>query len=386
MKHNFLSIAWLLVGMMSCYAQTVKEIQWTVVGAGPAGIAVVGLLLDAGIEPNQLAWIDAEFNVGRLGKYYENVPGNAKTRWYIDFLQACETFGGCKSEAIDKLYTYDLDTTYPLYVIVEPLRDITAYLRTKVISIQDELTALDFHHGQWYVGTKNHGVKSHNVVLATGSHPRTFNDYPNIYQIPLDFALDKSRLATVVGSDDTVGVIGSAHSAILLLKYLSEIGVARIMNFYKNPIVYPVDMGDWVLYQQAGLKGEVAQWAKNVLEKNPPANLVRTFSSTESLKAWLPICTKLIYACGFERNSLPPINGDPNIYDDYDSSSGMIAPRLFGVGIAFPEEVTDPQGNKEYAVGLKFFMEYIQKNIPAWLKKDRSRFYSFDRYFSINIL
>ena len=31
---------------------------WTVIGAGPAGIAAVGRLLDHGIAPEEIAWVD----------------------------------------------------------------------------------------------------------------------------------------------------------------------------------------------------------------------------------------------------------------------------------------------------------------------------------------
>ena len=40
---------------------------WTVIGAGPAGIAAVGKLLDHGIAPEKIAWIDPAFAAGDLG-------------------------------------------------------------------------------------------------------------------------------------------------------------------------------------------------------------------------------------------------------------------------------------------------------------------------------
>jgi len=36
------------------------------------------------------------------------------------------------------------------------------------------------------------------------------------------------------------------------------------------------------------------------------------------------------------------------------------------VGIAFPESVTDPEGNKEMAVGLWKFMRYLKRIVPDW--------------------
>ena len=38
--------------------------QWAVVGAGPAGIAAVGKLLDNAVNPASILWIDPQFKVG----------------------------------------------------------------------------------------------------------------------------------------------------------------------------------------------------------------------------------------------------------------------------------------------------------------------------------
>lgn len=376
---------WSLLILVGMHAhQVVENIEWTVVGAGPAGIAAVGLLVDAGINPQQIAWVDPKFDVGRLGQYYTNVPGNATTQMYIDFLRACKTFMGCKSDAINNLYAADPNKEYKLSIIVEPLRDITSYIRNsiKVRSFEDKIISLDYKLKQWEVGTEYAVIQSKNVILATGSVPRTF-DYECKHVIPLDIALDIRNLRNLVRADDTVAIVGSAHSAVLLMMYLTEIGVARIINFYKHPISYPTENFDnW----NAGLKGDTARWAKEVLEKNPPANLLRIFNTPDSLKTWLPVCTKLIYACGFERAHLPAINGDFSIYDRYDTSSGMIAPGLFGIGIAFPEHYKDSLGNLEIGIGLADFMDYIQRNMPEWLKQNRKSLCQFKELFCIKVL
>ncbi|MBI2775181.1 FAD/NAD(P)-binding protein [Candidatus Dependentiae bacterium] len=358
---------------------------WTIVGAGPAGLAVLGLLMDLGVDPDKIAWIDPEFDVGRLGQYYYTVPGNATTKMYIDYLSACNTFQQCAPEALDELKKLELTAAYPLHVIIDPLRKITECLKTKVHAIHDKIKSLHFDNETWHVATENNHFDSHYVVLATGSHPKEF-DYPVAHKIPLDLALNKSFLAQHVRSTDTIAVVGSAHSAMLILKFLSELPVGRIVNFYKNPLVYVIDHGTWAQHQQAGLKGTTAEWAKNVLEKNPPANLVRIFNTPESLEAWLPICNKIIYAVGYEPNQLPPINGKTELI--YDDVSGIIAPRLFGIGIAFPEKYSYPDGSTEYRVGLRFFMEYAQRVVPEWMTKKAAlnRFASFESLFMIDVL
>lgn len=52
----------------------------------------------------------------------------------------------------------------------------------------------------------------------------------------------------------------------------------------------------------------------------------------------------------------------------YDPTKGQLAKGLFGMGIAFPERVTDPVGNVEYAVGLFKFMKGAKRMVPEWVK------------------
>jgi len=359
--------------------------KWAVIGFGPAGIVTAGLLIDLGVPEKDIICIDPEFNVGRLGQYYNNVPSNTKTKLFVNFIKACKTFQECKSAVIDTLYTYDQDLEYPLRIIIEPLKDISDYLRTKVVSVQDSIKSLYFEDAQWHIVTQlNERFAVENVVLATGSHPRSL-DYNCTNEIGLDIALNKDALAQVVSPEDSVAVVGSSHSAVLVLKFLSEIKVKKIINFYKNPLQYSVDMGTWTLHVSTGLKGIAAQWAREVLEKNPPGNLLRLYNNKEARDAWLDVCNKIIYAVGFERNDLPIINGNTSEIT-YDDCSGVIAPRLFGIGIAFPEKYTDPLGNVEHRVGLNSFMEYAQRVMPEWLAKERNRFDSFEKLFTIDVM
>lgn len=352
------------------------DAEWVIVGAGPAGIIVVGLLLDLGTDPKSITWLDPEFNVGRLGKYYSSVPGNAKTKTYIEFLQSCQAFQDADSPAAAKLFEMDQEAEYPLEVIVEPLAEITQYLCTKVNCKKDNLCSLNFADDLWHIGTSKECFTSSHVVLAIGARPKKL-DYDCNQEIPLDLALDKESLRCYVDAHDTVAVVGSAQSAILLLKYLSEICVGRVINFYRNPIVFG---------GESGLKAATARWAQDVLLKHPPANLVRMYNSCDALKAWLPICTKIIYAVGFERNEIPPISNAP--YIDFDDRNGIIGPRLFGIGIAFPEKYEDENGKTQSAIGLVNFLEYAQSILPTWMatKRPLSIYAQFEELFDIQML
>jgi len=361
-----------------------KTMQWTVVGAGPAGIAVIGLLLDIGTDPQNIAWIDPEFNVGRLSNYLE-VPANSTIASFMHFMRACKIFGACHTPAIDALMQYDQNKEYSLQTLVAPLQDLTKFLCSQVVALKNKLLGLDFENNVWKVIIGNKTFFSERVVLATGSHPRSLH-YECSHEIPLDIALNKSQLMHAVQPTDSIAVVGSAHSAVLVMKFLTEVGVARIINFFNKPLLYMTDMGTWFLHAETGLKGVAAEWAKNVLEKNPPANLMRVSNSPAALKEWLPLCNKIVYAIGFDRNELPPINGVHQSIT-HDHATGVIAPHLFGIGIAFPEQAVDPVGNVENRVGLNQFMEYAQRVVPEWMHKDvMNRFKSCENLFMINLL
>ncbi len=370
-----------ILGHQSLYpARSIRyncDYEWAIVGAGPAGIILIGLLLDLGTDPKSIIWIDPEFNVGRLGKYYSSVPGNAKTKVYIEFLTSCKTFQAANSPAFEKLYDLDQEIEYPLGIVVDPLVDISKYLCTKVTCKKGSICTLNFIDDVWQIGMSNTPcVSASHVVLATGSHPKKL-DYDCKTEIPLDIALDKSALANYIGLKDTIAIVGSAQSAILLLKYLSELPCGRVINFYRNPIEFG---------GESGLKAATARWAQDVLLKTPPVNLLRLYNSCDALKAWLPICTKIIYAVGFERNELPTIANAP--YLNYDDRNGIIGPRLFGIGIAFPEKFEDETGKTISRIGLLAFMEYAQEILPQWMatKISFSRYQQFDELFSIELL
>ncbi len=52
--------------------------EWMIIGAGPAGIAAVGKLIDQGIPPEKIGWMDSHFRVGDLGEKWNRVSSNTK--------------------------------------------------------------------------------------------------------------------------------------------------------------------------------------------------------------------------------------------------------------------------------------------------------------------
>lgn len=364
-----------------------EDTTWTIIGAGPAGIATIGILLDMGVPKESITWIDPDFNIGRLGAYYYNVPGNALAENYISFVNDCNTFKQCSSESLNYLRNYYPHECCYLQVAIDALRDITTYLTEQVNAYANKVKALQFVDNNWLIILDNNiSFSSRNVVLATGSYPKTL-DYPCDYIIPLDDAVDTERLSHHIQPDDTIALVGASHSGMLILKHLYESGIKRVINFYLQPITYAYDMGNGNIPDYNGLKGDVAEWVFNILEKEQPETIMRVKNTNIARDAWLPICNKIIYAIGFERNALPLI--DINAHDlAYNDTTGVIAPRLFGIGIAFPEKIIDPWGKPQHTVGMIDFLTYAQRIVPDWLhkKKTYNYLYNYKDLFNITLI
>ena len=372
MKKNIILIWWIvaIIGTHKALPITQRNdyYEFVVIGAGPAGISAVGVLLDNGIASEKIAWIDPEFGVGRLGKSYGKVPSNTKIKGTLKFLSACQSFARNKQPKF-KIEQYNPNLPCSLSYMTEPLQWISTYLKTQVHSLQTIVTNIEISPQCFALTTPHQTITAKKVILTTGSHPKQLT-YPQPQEIALDVALNPELLAQAVTPDDSVAVFGSSHSAILVLKSLAQLPAKRIINFYKKPLIYAVNMGNWYLHDNTGLKEAAALWAHAVLEKNPPKNLERYKGSASTIAQLLPSCTKVIYAIGFERNDVPGLSKD--ILESYNATTGIIAPNLFGLGIAFPKKHKDPLGNTEFQIGILDFLLHAQRVIPLWIAQEPS--------------
>lgn len=341
-------------------------LEWLVIGAGPAGIATVGKLLDHGISPEKIGWLDPHFLVGDLGQKWFNVPSNTKVALFVQFLNNCPSFRYSERERTFPLDTLSLDDHCTLKEIAEPLHWVSNHLRKKVQSIQDEALALNVVKGFWEAKLRSGSfLRALNVVLCTGAEALSL-PYAHPPSIPLEIALNPEKLKAMIQPEDVVGVFGSSHSAVLVLANLMELKPKMVHNFYLVPHLYAIDMKDWILFDNTGLKGYAATWARNNLQGDSSPGLKRYPVKDPAFEELFATCNKAVYAVGFARRKLPVIEQFPGIH--YQESTGIIAPGLFGLGIAYPQAQLDPLGNREYSVGLWKFMDYLNKILPIWLK------------------
>lgn len=344
---------------------TKKIFQWAVVGAGPAGIAAVGKLIDFGIAANTILWIDPHFRVGDLGMLWRNVSSNTTVQRFLDFLKNAQAFAYDSSPIDFQLNHLSKEETCPLSEIATPLLWVSQQLGQRVKTEKTIIHSIRLSERTWTLNSEIDCYKASNVILATGSVPSSLC-YPGIEVVPFNLAIDKEQLANYADKNETYGVFGSSHSAIIIVQHLVDLAVKKIINFYRSPCRYAVDMGDWILFDNTGLKGQTAAWARENIDGQFPANLARYNSSELNIARYLPECDKLIYAVGFERRNSIIIERYEQT--NYNPHLGIIGPGLFGLGIAYPEIKADPFGCVESQIGLWKFMAYLNKIIPVWLK------------------
>ncbi len=332
-----------------------NQFSWAVIGAGPAGIAAVGKLIDLGVPGHEIAWIDPSFSVGDLGSKWTFVPSNTRVALFLRFYQNCKSFRFAQRPlpfAIEELPSQE---TCELKNAVEPLQWITDQLRKQVNCFQDWVT--DLRPG-WEIIAKRQKITADKVILAIGCEPKKLT-YTQP-EIPLETAFHPALLAQNVQPNDIIGVFGSSHSAVLAMANLLLLPVKKVIQFYRRPHRYAIYHEDWIEFDDTGLKGFSAQWAKDHLDQNPPERLERLLVTDPRFEQALAECTKLVYTVGFERRKIPAV-------EQYDDKTGKITSGLYGVGIAFPEAKTNRLGEVEHRVGLWKFMDYLNNVMPKWL-------------------
>ena len=337
--------------------------EWTVIGAGPAGMASVGRLLDQGIAPKKIAWIDPAFTAGDIGGKWRSVSSNTHAGTFLDYFNSSPAFRFSAAPPMP-LREVNPHETCALALVADPLVWVTRHLRDRVTSLQTVASALYLERRHWRIQTDHGELVSKNVILAVGAVPRKLS-YP-LPEIPVEVALDAEKLAGQSLAGATVAVFGSSHSSMIALPHLLRHPVDKVINFYRSPLRYAVYLDGWILFDDVGLKGRAADWARENIDGVLPERLERCSVASPDFKLKLSECDWVVYTVGFERRRLPetPQWGELS----HNPRNGILAPGLFGLGIAFPEYAADPYGYGQYRVGLKKFMDYLDTVLPLWMR------------------
>lgn len=337
--------------------------EWAVIGAGAAGVAAVGRLLDHGVAAERIAWIDPAFAGGDIGQKWRSVSSNTHVGLFLEYFNGSKSFRFAEAPPMP-LREVDPQETCALGLVAEPLVWITGHLREQVTTFTAKATALYLANRQWRIDTNQHDILSKNVILAVGAVPQKLC-YPGLDEIPVEVALDPEKLAREPLDGATIAVFGSSHSSMIVLPNLLRHPVKRVINFYRSPLKYAVYLDDWILFDDTGLKGQAAVWARENIDGVLPERMERCWVSSPEFADKLAQCERVVYTVGFEGRKLPETPQWGQL--EYNRTNGILAPGLFGVGIAFPQYAEDPYGYGQFRVGLKKFMDHLDAVLPLWL-------------------
>jgi len=217
-------------------------------------------------------------------------------------------------------------------------------------------------------------INATKIVLANGSQPIKPID-PQLPELDLDLALTPSLLKKYIEDNKitSMAVVGSSHSAILALKNITECAPDMdVIHFYRSQLRFAVYQKDWILYDNTGLKGIAADWARKCYRDTQKIQKVKLtgdpVAEVNTYERYHHLGTKTVYAIGFSRSNVPVVSvrGEAVALKIDPFTGKFNLPGIFGCGIAYPEQVTDPAGNVEFAVGFFKFMQFVKKVCKDW--------------------
>ena len=146
---------------------------WTIIGAGPAGIAALGMLLEKGVVAQDITWIDEAFQVGDFGQKWGQVDSNTKAIFFQKFLHRCSAFH--LPEAQHAIFATDPEQTCKLRLMGDSLQTVTDNLRQKVHSMQTTVLQISQQQRKWFIESEAGQHSSDRGNISVGSEPEIFN-------------------------------------------------------------------------------------------------------------------------------------------------------------------------------------------------------------------
>lgn len=308
-----------------------------IVGAGVSGLLLLIALEKANVSPSKITIIDPYFDGGDLKRLYSNVISN--TIWKQTY------------EAIGKEYINNIDenSTTELNTVIDYIMYSAKSYLNKCNMIIGYVNKSTYNEDKWCTHLKNTStiIKSDILILTTGSDPKTL-DLP-IPIIPLEVALDKTRLSKYILPTDHIILFGTQHSGTLCIDNISKLA-NKVTAIYKGdkPFLFARDG----VYD--GIKQDSAIIADRILTNNYSNVELYSLNDISNVVKVTRKADKVVYAIGFNaRNDLE--------LNEYDDKTGKIknVKNAWGFGIAYPSR---SEGGLD--AGVSPFMEHIQKQLP----------------------
>jgi hypothetical protein len=252
-----------------------------------------------------------------------------------------------------------MDQPTPLIEIIHFLQGLARPLLKQSRQIQGLATKASYDSSTklWTITTAaGTSVQSSKLLLTQGSEPRNL-DLP-IPSIPLDIALDSTRIRQYLRPSDHVLVFGTMHSGTLVLRNALDCSGVTVTGFHKQetPFYFARDGA------YDGIKEESATIADSMLAGAYGSRLTLcNVADTSQVVRQSVRATWVVYAMGFKPRATIQIqlDGGP-LYspEQYNGATGALegAPNAWGFGIAYPNRAPD---GIHWDVSVASFVDHI---------------------------
>lgn len=325
-----------------------------IIGAGATGILLLLLLQEAGADLSNISIIDPYFDGGDLARKWTSVTSNTPWSKITKSLQAA-----CPSLSIP--VKTEADSTTPLVEIAHLLRNLVSPVLQRLKQIQGHVVHSNYDSSKqlWTTVVNVDGieqaVETSKLILTQGSEPKKMN-LP-ISSIPLEIALDISRVKHYVKSGDKILVFGTMHSGALVIQNLVTLG-AKVTAYYNSeaPFYWARDGA------YDGIKADAADIADKIVAGNLQVTLVPTKDTAQVIRTshearWS------VFAMGFAPRLVDiRVDGTQCSSSEYDGQTGRIlAAPAWGFGVAYPNRAPD---GIHWDVSVASFLEHMKQQVP----------------------
>jgi cation diffusion facilitator CzcD-associated flavoprotein CzcO len=329
-----------------------------IIGAGITGLLTLLLLKESGADVSAISIVDPYFDGGDLARKWTTVLSNTPwSRTIEPLLQACPSLSGLTSP-------HDPASTTTLIEIANFICKAAAPIMKQVKCVQGTATSANYSSEtkEWSitvtVGETTVVLPAKQLILAPGGTSKTLN--LAIPTIPVEIALDSSRLKQYIKPADKVIVFGTMHSGTIVIRNLSSLG-AEVSAFYTSP--EPFYWARNNAYD--GIKGEAADIADGIVAGTIPVSLIPIKHTADVIRSSRD-ATWVVYAMGFVGRHLKLcVDGAECSSKEYNEQTGRLthAP-AWGFGLAYPNRAPD---GVHWDVGVTPFLEHIKQQIPSIL-------------------
>lgn len=333
-----------------------------IIGAGVTGLSLLLLLKEAGADLSKVYIVDPYFDGGDLARKWTTVLSN--TPWSKTFTALCSA---CPSLDVTPYVRQENDAHTPLVELAALLRNCSREALATVTQFQGVATRAERNGDTWTIeiraGGKRETVTAAKLILAPGAEPRGLN-LP-LLSIPLEIALDRSRIQRYVNPGQRVLVFGTMHSGCLVIRNLVQDCSANVTALYNTPQPFYWDRDG----AYDGVKGEAAEVADVITqgEFTDQLQLLPVQDTSGVIRASRG-ADAVVYAMGFQPRETVSlfVTGTPVSATAYNGATGALleAPAAWGFGTAYPNRAPD---GVHWDVSIAAFLAHMKAQLPSLL-------------------